>query len=99
MSKKTKSKFDFYEVVKIITDDPKYAEVNGKEGAILGMAQNSDGIWGYAVEIFDEIDGWSFPEDALVTLGYKMKREDFYTGETIRVEVDPVTGEGKISDV
>ena len=51
------------------------------------------------VEIFDEIDGWSFPEDALMTLGYKMKREDFYTGETIRVEVDPVTGEGKISDV
>ena len=90
------AKFKFYEVVEISSDRPALREVDGKRGAILGMAENDDGSWGYAVCIFDEEIGYDVSEEELLTTGEMMKREDFYDGENITIIVDPETGEGSL---
>ena len=68
------------------------------EGVILGMSENNFGEWGYAVDILEIDDAWSIPESELFSLGRKMKREDIYTGQSMKISVDPETGEGSISD-
>ena len=96
-------KFDFFEIVRCTRDlvddeDPEDCDVCGLTGAVLGMAEDHDGTWGYAVHIYDKGFVYSLPEDALEATGRKDRRENFYTGESIRVVVDPKTGEGKIVD-
>ena len=93
-----KNKFNFYEVVKVITNLDKLKEINGSLGVILGMSQNElTDEWIYGVSI-DKDEGlvWSIKEKYLQSTGEKRSREDFYSGETIRVQVDPKTGEGNI---
>jgi hypothetical protein len=89
------AKFDFYEVVRVIGGGTEYAEIWGKEGAVLGKAEGEapDRSWGYAVSI----DGicWDIPEEWLESAGRKMLREDFYSRESIRVRV-PEDGRGEI---
>jgi len=95
-----KNKFNFYEIVRIVSDKPKHAEINGATGVVAGMAQNEEtGRWTYGVSI-DKLDGLvrRMDEDSLVSIGVVGKREDFYTGESIKVRVDPKTGEGYIVD-
>ena len=92
------NKFQFYEVVKVVSVNPKLSEIAGKFGAILGMAQNDDGTWGYSVHVFNEEDGWDVMESDLEATGKIMRREDFYDGSSIRIRVDPETGEGSIVD-
>ena len=59
-------------------------------------------IFCYAVDILNstgEVDeGWSIFEEDLVSLNSFVSEENFYTGETIQVRVDPETGEGEIID-
>lgn len=74
-------KFDFYEVVKI--NLASNSDIDGKEGAILGMSQCDDGLWRYAVQIFENDDGWDLYEHQLLFTGKKMKRADFYSGEHV----------------
>ncbi|MFQ3245975.1 MAG: hypothetical protein ACI9SP_002624 [Arenicella sp.] len=88
--------YDFYEVVKVVTSRSELTEINGSEGAVLGMAQNDHGDWLYAVHILGSDEGWDVMENELVSTGKMMSREDFYDGESVVVEVDPITGEGKL---
>jgi hypothetical protein len=88
--------FDFYEVVRIESHTPKYREINGQEGVILGMSQADDMSWRYAVQLLDSEDVWDIPEGELTSAGLAMKREDIYPGDSIRVNVDPDTGEGSV---
>ncbi|MDO6708624.1 Imm31 family immunity protein [Photobacterium sp. 1_MG-2023] len=81
------SKFKFYEVVKINTNRPEISEANGLECAILGMAENDDGIYWYSVSSLTNEFSWDLCEDDLVSTGNIMKREDFYTGESMSVSV------------
>ena len=93
-----KNKYNFYDIVKVHSDKNSLREINNCEGAILGMSQNEEtGCWGYGVSIYKD-NGlcWSIKEEDLQPTGKKGKRSDFYTGESVRVRVDPKTGEGEI---
>ncbi len=92
------SKFQFYEIVKIQSQQPNTAEIHGVEGAITGMAENDDGVWGYSVHIYSIDDTWYILEDELEPTGKMDRHETFHSGESIIVEVDPDTGEGRIKD-
>lgn len=92
------NKFDFYEIVEVISSEKKHSEINGFEGIILGMAQNNDGSWGYTVDIKD--DGWDIDEKYLVSTGKFSSRDQFYSDsdeDKIGIIVDK-NGEGKIKD-
>ena len=91
-----KAMYKFYEVVKVIASRPELSEINGKEAAILGMTQNDSGEWSYSVQILESEDGWIVMENELQETGRMMSREDFYSGESVTVKVDPVTGEGSL---
>ena len=92
------SRFEFYEVVVVDSTDPQKGSIHGERGVILGMAQNEYGGRGYAVHVFSQCVSWHVMEGELKSTGEFMKREDFYDGSSIRVEVDPKTGEGRIVD-
>lgn len=62
-----KNKFDFYEIVKVVSPEIIYSEIYGLEGVIMGMSQNDDGSWGYAVSV-NEI-AWDVNEEYLVKTG------------------------------
>ncbi len=91
-----KSKFNFYERVKIInplTDKKKKQNLQDALGTVMSKGQNENGSWGYGVSI-DKENGllWSCDENELESLGTFAKREDYYSGESIRVGV---TKDGK----
>ncbi|ETX06705.1 Imm31 family immunity protein [Candidatus Entotheonella palauensis] len=90
------AKFQFYEVVKVVSAKPELSEISGLTGVIMGMSENEDGHFGYAVSIFDVDEGWCAMEEDLISMGTYMRREDFYDGSSVRVRVDPETGEGHI---
>lgn len=91
--------FSYYEVVQVKTDRPALRSVDGCSGAILGMAQNDAGAWMYSVHILGQEEVWSLRESELAATGRFMRREDFYQGNKISVEVDEGTREGRIKDV
>lgn len=82
--KKKDNKYDFYDEVIINSSDSKYKEINGLKGNIMGMDKNSDGTWSYAVSINGV--SWSINESELTPTGKKAKREDFYDGNTMKVD-------------
>jgi hypothetical protein len=59
----------------------------------MSKGDGPDGSWGYAVSIDDIC--WDIREEWLESTGRKMRREDFYTGESIRVRVTE-DGRGEI---
>jgi hypothetical protein len=71
------------------SERPVLSEISGLSGAILGMAENDDCDWIYAVHILDTDESWDVRESELTTTGNYMKREDFYEGDSLRVEVEP----------
>jgi len=89
------AKFKFYEIVQIVPEykNPKIA---GKEGAILGMGQDSQGDWFYTVHLYTFKRTWSVKEDALKPTGRTDQRETFYDGTVVKVSVDPVTKQGSL---
>jgi hypothetical protein len=91
------AKFSFYEVVEVRPERPALNEIAGLTGAILGMVENDDGNWVYAVHILDTDESWDIRESELVSTGKVMSRSDFYDeNDSVGVEVDPITGEGKL---
>ena len=105
-----KNKLDFYEVVEVSPKSGKldlsdldtrkfnYQVLVGKQGTVIGMVQNDDGAWLYDVCFKREDDRFTFREEDLVSTGIKRSRSEFYTGDSVRIRVDPNTGEGKIID-
>ena len=88
--------YKFYEVVKIVSNRPALSEINGLEAAVLGMAENDDGNWCYAVHLLDSGEGWDVMENELVSTDRIMSRADFYDGDSVTVGVDPLTGIGEL---
>lgn len=84
----------FYDVVLINSDRKSLAEINGQNGTILGMAENGQGDWSYSVYMLKTEECWDVMESELEATGESMKREDFYDGDSITVEVNVETGEG-----
>lgn len=92
------AKFSFYEVVEILPGRPVIATVVGRRGAILGRAQCDDGRWVYTVHLLELGESWHMEEAELTSTGQAMTREDFYAGDSIAVEVDAETGEGRVKN-
>jgi hypothetical protein len=89
-------KFTFYEKVRVCTSDPKKFHLNGEIGVILGMAETEDeNSWYYVLAIRSEKYCRCFYEHELEPTGEYAKREDFYDGTSIRVQVDE-RGRGSI---
>ena len=87
------NKFDFFEKVKVTHPSKEYKKINNRIGVILGMSQDNEEDWGYAVTI-DNIC-WDIAEKYLVSTGKFAKREDFYDGDSIIFKVNE-KGEGYI---
>lgn len=86
------AKFEFLEVVTASVDRVEITEVDGMEGTILGMAENDDGEWGYAVH-FDAMGiTYYLMEDEMLHTGKYRKQEEFYDGSAARVRVGPHHG-------
>ena len=89
-----KSKFDFYEIVKIKTIDPQKSEVNGKKGyvaakAVSDIRDHNPGSWTYAVSLFDIKYAWSFSENELEATGnfFDKTKTSMNTGEVAEMQV------------
>jgi len=90
-------KYRLYEIVIIESKDPEYSELNGLRGVIMSEDQDrEDGL--YSVHILSEkhVEGWILREEDLESTGKFALHDDFYSGAWINVEVDPITGEGRI---
>ena len=65
------SKFQFYEIVRVIADSPRIRQsLIHKEGIIVGMSDpDSENKRDYAVYINDFMECFAFPEDLLDSCG------------------------------
>ena len=90
-------RFQFYEIVRVASSQPELAEIHGERGAILGMSEDDQGTFGYAVFIYRDEICWSLTEDELEETGEFSRREEFYDDTSIRVRVDQ-HGRGWIVD-
>ena len=84
----TEAKFNFYEKVRCVSEDAAKAKIAGKLAAVLGRAQHESGTWSYAVHVYDEACCYSVDESELESTGEFARREDFYSGKSIRVSSD-----------
>lgn len=91
------NRFNFYDVVQVQTSNSSLQDgLVGQIGTILGMAQNEKtGVWTYSVSIEPDGDVWNIDEVHLQATGATKSRSEFYDGESVKVLVDPVTGEGR----
>lgn len=94
------SKFDFNEIVKVVSNDPKDKSINGTTVVVRGKAQNEEtGKWTYGVVVIGKRGTvWRVKEENLFSTGKKANPDDFKPVGTVRVRVDPETGEGYIVD-
>ena len=94
-----KNQFEFYEVVAVLNEvGGEAAEVAGQRGSVLGMGQDEDTKqWSYSVSMDSTGEVWTFNESDLQKTGDSRKRSDYYSGETARVQIDPSTGDGSLS--
>lgn len=93
------NKYNFYTVVKVVSNKFSLRKIYHCEGVIVGMSQNEiTGRWGYAVSIYND-NGlvWSIMEEDLQTTGKSVDPKDRQSVETIKVEVDNKTGEAIIT--
>ena len=92
-----KPRFQFYEIVRVASSDPELTEIHVERGAILGVSENDNGTFGYAVFIYRDEICWDLAEGELEATGVFSRREEFYDGTSIRVRVDE-QGRGWIVD-
>ncbi|MBK6907483.1 MAG: immunity protein 31 [Rhodocyclaceae bacterium] len=82
------AEFEFYEKVRVQTAEPSLAKISGQLAAILGKSVDDDGsVVGYAVHVYATGACWSVKGNDLCATGEFDKRETFYSGESIRVNV------------
>lgn len=83
---------DFFDIVTVLASEhTRRWGIAGEEGVILGKSTDDgtpDGmIVEYVVSIGDR-GSYSVDPDTVLLTGRKARREDFYTGESIRVSAD-----------
>lgn len=86
----------FFEIVEVLpTRRTKELNIAGRPGAILGISPTEDESTQttYAVHIYDRGAVFSLQEDELRATGRSASRDEFYSGEVIRV-----TQAGDLSD-
>lgn len=91
-------KFQFYEVVRVLSNSPELAEIHGETGAILGISEHGEPEYEYGVFIDRDDCVWSVSESNLESTGVIRQRADFYDDNiSIRVQVDE-QGRSTIAD-
>jgi Immunity protein 31 len=85
--------FDFYDIVRITHPD-----WIGREGVVLGRAQNERGEWSYSLQVYGHESSVHFRETDLEATGRRDQAETFRSRESVAVLVDPVSGEGRLRD-
>ncbi len=90
----SKPKFDFYEVVKVISKDKN--KIFGNEAVVLAKGQNDQGEWGYTISVQDDC-AWDVEEHQIESLGRFKKKEDLFTGKSVKVHVNE-DGEGYLKE-
>jgi hypothetical protein len=90
------AKFEFFQVVRITSKPKGFEHLQGKEGPVLGKAECDEGRWTYSVSLAELGENISLYAHEISSTGKFVKREDIYDGSSIRVSVDPETGEGKL---
>ena len=92
------NKFTSYEIVRIINPSKKYKEnLKYLNGFINGMSINRNGIYYYSVFLFNKKEGYCFEEHELESTGEFVKKEDYYSGESVKVIVHP-DGRGELKE-
>ncbi|MGH3695389.1 MAG: Imm31 family immunity protein [Pseudonocardiaceae bacterium] len=96
MTGKATAKYEFYEVVRLEPRERSLERLRGQDGAVVGRAEDDLGNWTYGVHVYKLNEVWSFQEEDLRPTGRMDRRETFYDSTSVRVAVDPDTGEGEV---
>jgi hypothetical protein len=95
-------KYDFDEVVKVVSTAKSLEKINGKFGVVVGVAQSEENpdYFTYGICFYDDNgelgNVWRVPEKDLEPTGKKIDPESHQSTTRVRVKVDPKTGEGII---
>ena len=81
-------KLEFFEKVRISTQNPEKTSIDGGLGAVLGRAQNESGSWVYSVHVYAAGESWFLEEGELQSTGEFDDAGNFYDGSNIRVPAD-----------
>lgn len=95
-----KNKYDFDDIVIVVGKKKSLDRIRNKGGIIQGMVQDEVTTeWVYAVEVPND-NGivWSIYESDLMPTNEKSDPDQSQSVGSIRVQVDPNTGEGRVVD-
>ena len=70
-------KIDFYSEVEVLPTT-KHKQYSGMKGVVMGVSEEDDILYGYAVLLHDKDTIDFFNKEDLIPTGKKFKREDFY---------------------
>lgn len=73
----TEKKIDFYQEVEVRAGAKK-SKYQGLKGAVIGISEEQNIFYGYAVLIYGESSSIYFEKDDLVPTGVRFSRDDFY---------------------
>ena len=79
-----KNKYEFYEIVKVISKKGKLKKIYGIEAPIRGMSEE-DGRWGYAIALPNAT--WSVEEEDIKSTGKFADPNDYKPVDTVHVRV------------
>lgn len=89
-------KISFYEKV-IIRKSRKFPELNGRSGVMVGISEENGVVYGYAVNVDGEEEGYYFATDEIIGTGELLERSLLYD-DTDRIQVKVTEdGNGHIS--
>jgi len=85
----------FFEKV-VIQNSRKFPELNGRSGVVLAVSEEDGHVFGYAVSVEGEEEGYDFAADEIAGTGELVDRGVFYDdNDQIRVRVS-ADGYGEI---
>ena len=80
-------RFVYFEVVEVqSTPETLRLGYAGSVGAVLGIGENGDGSYGYAVALDGREEAVDFAEEELAATGEHRSREDYYSGDVLRID-------------
>lgn len=94
------NKFTIYEIVRIVNPSKKHKNFEYLKGFVTGMATDRNGMWSYGIDFLQNQFGWHdciCEEHELESTGEFVKKEDYYSGESIKVIVHP-DGRGELKE-
>ncbi len=86
---------DFFVEVLITKPAESHRQFAGLRGFVTGKSPRKDGKWSYVIAFNDHEHCYMFDQEELEATGRCFREEDFFDGSSIKVRVDPKTGEGE----